>query len=85
MKKLIFGCTLMLCGAVCGTGWVIAQALLVEPGAYSSLWSLFFSGTASLSCSFTDWGWPGQPWRCCRRYGTAAHNPGNAQRKSPPG
>lgn len=43
MKKLTLGCTLMLCGAVCGTGWVIARALLVEPGAYSSLLSLFFS------------------------------------------
>lgn len=43
MKKLIFGCTLMLCGAVCGTGWAIARTLLVEPGACSSLWSLFFS------------------------------------------
>ena len=43
MKKLTLGCTLMLCGAVCGTGWVIARALLVEPGAYCSLWSLFFS------------------------------------------
>lgn len=37
MKKLIFGCTLMLCGIVGGTGWLIAYASLVQPGAWSTL------------------------------------------------
>jgi len=31
MKKLIFGCTLMICGVVGGTGW------LIPGGAYSSI------------------------------------------------
>ena len=41
MKKLIFGCALMLLGAICGTGWVIAQAVRVEPGAWSTMLNMF--------------------------------------------
>ena len=41
MRKLIFGCTLMLLGAICGTGWLIAQALQIEPGAWSTMLNLF--------------------------------------------
>lgn len=41
MKKLIFGCFLMLSGAICGTGWVIAQAVRVEPGAWSTMLNMF--------------------------------------------
>lgn len=41
MKKLIFGCTLMLLGAICGTGWLIAQAVRIEPGAWSTMLNMF--------------------------------------------
>lgn len=41
MKKLIFGCMLMLCGAICGTGWLIAYSNLVQPGAWSSILNMF--------------------------------------------
>lgn len=41
MKKLIFGCFLMLTGAICGTGWLLAQAVRVEPGAWSSMLNMF--------------------------------------------
>ena len=41
MKKLILGCALMLLGAICGTGWVIAQAVRVEPGAWSTMLNMF--------------------------------------------
>lgn len=41
MKKLIFGCTLMLLGVICGTGWIIAEAVLVEPGAWSTILNMF--------------------------------------------
>lgn len=41
MKKLIFGCFLMLSGAICGTGWLIAQAVRVEPGAWSTMLNMF--------------------------------------------
>lgn len=38
MKRLIFGCTLMLCGAICGTGWFVAHcSACVEPGAWSTI------------------------------------------------
>lgn len=41
MKKLIFGCFLMLSGAICATGWLIAQAVRVEPGAWSTMLNMF--------------------------------------------
>lgn len=41
MKKLIFGCVLMLLGAICGTGWLIAYSNLVQRGAWSSLLNVF--------------------------------------------
>lgn len=41
MKKLIFGCTLMLLGAICGTGWLIAQAVRIESGAWSTMLNMF--------------------------------------------
>lgn len=28
MRKFIFGCVLMLCGVIGGTGWLIGRALL---------------------------------------------------------
>ena len=31
MKKLIFGCALMLLGAICGTGWILAWCIIVGP------------------------------------------------------
>lgn len=42
MKKFIFGCVLMLCGIIGGTGWAIAAISLVEPGAWSSVFNLFY-------------------------------------------
>ena len=41
MKKLIFGCVLMLFGGICGTGWLIAFSNLVEPAAWSTLLNVF--------------------------------------------
>ena len=41
MKKLIFGCVLMLCGAICGTGWLVAYSRLVQEGAWSSMLNMF--------------------------------------------
>ncbi len=41
MKKFIFGCFLMLCGALCGTGWLIAAAMLVQDGAWSTMLNVF--------------------------------------------
>ncbi len=41
MKKLILGCSLMLCGTIAGTGWLMAYASLVEPSAWSSMTNLF--------------------------------------------
>jgi len=40
MKKFIFGCMLMLCGAICGTGWLIAEASLIQRGAWSTMMNL---------------------------------------------
>lgn len=31
----------MLLGAICGTGWLIAAAVQVEPGAWSTMLNLF--------------------------------------------
>ena len=42
MKRLIFGCTLMLCGAICSVGIMIAKACLVEGGAWSTLMNIFY-------------------------------------------
>ena len=42
MKKLIFGCALMLCGVICGTGWLIAYcSACVEPSAWSTVLLIF--------------------------------------------
>ena len=35
MKKFIFGCVLMLCGIIGGTGWLIASA--ISKNGYSDL------------------------------------------------
>lgn len=43
MKKLIFGCTLILSGMIGSSAWIIAHALLVEPGAWSSVTNIFGS------------------------------------------
>ena len=40
MKKFIFGCMLMLCGSICGTGWLIAEASLIQRGAWSTMMNL---------------------------------------------
>lgn len=41
MKKLIFGCMLMLCGILGGNAWLLAQAVRIEPGAWSSMTNMF--------------------------------------------
>ena len=43
MKKLIFGCTLILSGMIGSSAWIIAHAILVEPGAWSSITNIFGS------------------------------------------
>lgn len=37
MKKVILGCTLMICGVIGGTGWLLAVAFLAGPGALASI------------------------------------------------
>ena len=36
MKRLLFGCTLMLCGILGGSAWLLARTSLAAPGAWSS-------------------------------------------------
>jgi len=40
MKKMIFGCTLILFGAICGTGWLNAYANIVQSGAWSTMFMI---------------------------------------------
>ena len=40
MKKTIFGCTLILFGAICGTGWLNAYANIVQSGAWSTMFMI---------------------------------------------
>lgn len=44
MKKLIFGCILMLCGITGGTGWLIASVSIVQAGAWSTILNVFYFG-----------------------------------------
>lgn len=48
MKKLIFSCTLMLCGIIAGTGWLIASASVVQSGAWSTILNIF--NFSSIEC-----------------------------------
>lgn len=48
MKKLIFACSLMLCGMIGGTGWLIAATSIVQGGAWSTVLSVFDFG--NLDC-----------------------------------
>lgn len=41
MKKLIFGCALMISGVIGAAGFLIAGALLIEPSAWSTLFNIF--------------------------------------------
>ena len=43
MKKLIFGCTLMLVGMIGFVGCLIAEVTLVQPGAWSGFFHVFTS------------------------------------------
>ncbi len=53
MKKLIFSCTLMLLGAICGTGWIVAHCCAcVEPGAWSTVLNLFPSKDGCIAIVF---------------------------------
>ena len=44
MKQLIFGCALMLCGIIGGTGWLIASVSIVQAGAWSTILNVFDFG-----------------------------------------
>lgn len=44
MKKLIFGCALMLCGIIGGTGWLIACTSIVQGGTWSTVLNVFNFG-----------------------------------------
>lgn len=44
MKKFIFGCVLMLCGIIGGTGWLIASASVVQDGAWPTVLNVFSFG-----------------------------------------
>ncbi len=44
MKKLIFGCVLMLCGIIGGTGWLIASVSIIQGGAWSTILNVFAFG-----------------------------------------
>ena len=53
MKKLIFGCTLMLLGAICGTGWIIAHCCAcVEPSAWSTVLNVFSGMDGFIAIAF---------------------------------
>ena len=41
MKRLIFGCVLMMTGVIGGTGWLIAYSNLVHPGDWVSFIDIF--------------------------------------------
>lgn len=41
MRRFIFGCILMICGTIGGTGWLIAYAIIAGAGAMPSLTVLF--------------------------------------------
>lgn len=45
MKKLILGCAVMLLGAICGTGWIIADSILVHGGAWDSVCEILYAQT----------------------------------------
>ena len=40
MRKMIFGCTLILYGAICGSGWLNAYANIVQSGAWSTMFMI---------------------------------------------
>lgn len=44
MKRLIFGCALMLCGIIGGTGWLIASVSIVQGGAWLTVLNVFDFG-----------------------------------------
>ena len=53
MKKLIFGCTLMLVGAICGTGWIVAHCCAcVEPSAWSTVMNVFSDKDGCVALAF---------------------------------
>ncbi|MCM1541974.1 MAG: hypothetical protein NC121_12030 [Blautia sp.] len=41
MKKLLFGCFLMLSGIIGGSAWLIAASNLVQDGAWSTMANIF--------------------------------------------
>lgn len=45
MKKLFFGCMLMLTGIIGGSSWLIAESNLIQPGSWSSMLNIFRSNS----------------------------------------
>lgn len=45
MKKVFFGCMLMLTGIIGGSSWLIAESNLIQPGAWSSMLNLKSTGS----------------------------------------
>lgn len=41
MKKLIWGCALMLSGIIGAVGWMLARIMLVQDGAWSTVLRIF--------------------------------------------
>ena len=53
MKKFILGCTLMLVGAICGTGWIVAHCCAcVEPSAWSTVMNIFSDKDGVVALAF---------------------------------
>ena len=52
MKKLIFGCALMISGMIGSVGWVIAQVSVVQRGVWSNATSALFTGPGIISLFF---------------------------------
>ena len=52
MKKLIFGCALMLSGIIGSVGWLIAQVSVVQRGAWSGADSALFTPAGIISLFF---------------------------------
>ena len=40
MKRLIFGCTLMLSGILGASAWMVAHAILVGPGVWNDIMTM---------------------------------------------
>lgn len=48
VKKFIFGCILMVCGTIAGSGWLIATAIIHGAGSIPSVYELFQAESINL-------------------------------------